>query len=661
MFCSYCGNEVAEGSAFCPHCGSALSAPQQPVEQTVTAGETTVLTENMVSPAEQQESPVQQAWSAEQQAWPAEQQAWSAEQQAWPAEQQVWPAEQQAWPAEQQVWPAEQQDTAYYSQVEPQAPQKRRFPVKGLIAAAVAVVAVVALLLNMGTVVGSVIKTFGSDTAYYQYVELKTVKDGTDTVSDYYALLKDSLTDPEQKVQGSIRPVLGEDAMELLKGLPADVKLDWLNDLKISYTGNYKDNALMLELAIAVAKSDPVKAVGILSMADGKAFAGLPSVSDTYLEVGMNSDVMPDVTAENSALGSLLKDEELLDDLRDILPDDEEMDKLLDRYLAIVLDTVKVSEEEKTTLTVGEIEQKCTQSTIHVTQKMCLDIVRAVLTEAKKDKDIKGILSDVQKFLKERKLDENVDLYAEYGKAVDNALAAIKEVEGEATDETNATMTTYISKQHEVIGRRIKVMDSEVLYYATAQKGSAFATKMTVANMVKVNGSGTRKGDIVNGEYEVEVQGNVVAGLTVKNFDEGKAEEGYLNGSFRLTPKKALLEMAGVDEEFALLFSTYDPSVELVAKNSKNASEMTFNLYKDESVLFGLVFENKTSKADKVKLPKNTVDATDEEALMKWFNDIEGDTVMDKLKTIGLPEEILQLLNTFMAGESVTSAPAYAY
>ncbi|MBE6767565.1 MAG: zinc ribbon domain-containing protein [Ruminococcaceae bacterium] len=631
MFCSYCGKEIAEGAAFCDGCGKATAVQDVPVEEapaTVMAGETTVLSENMIPPVQQEGHAMQPDA--------------------------VFPTEEPV-PAVEMV----------------PAPKKRRFPLKWLIAAVVAVAAVVALLLNMSTIVGTVIKTFGSDTDYYKYVELKTVKSGTDTVADYYALIKESFTDNEKKVQGSFRPVLGEDAKELLQDyLPAEMKLDWLNDLKISYTGNYKDNVLLFELAVAVADGDPLKAIAILNSTDGKVFAALPSVSDTYLEFGMNDAtapetdgdgmaVAPPVMSTNSLLGEWLTDPELADDLREVLPTDKELDKLLDRYLALVLDMVEVSASKDTTLSIEGVEQTCTESTITITQKQCSDILIAVLNEAKTDKDIKAIIADVQKLVEERVEGEEIDLYDAYTKALDEALTSLKDAENEATNETFAAMTTYISKQHEIIGRRITVAGTEVLYYATAQKGSAFATEMTVGNAAKLSGKGTKKGDVVSGEYDVDVQGTVVAKLTVKDFDEGKAEDGYLNGTFRITPKKALFEMMGMDEDAALMIGTYDPSLEFVMKNSKNASEMAINLYKDESLLFGLVSEGKTSKADKVEIPENTVDGTDEEALMNWLEQIEGDTVEEKLRSIGVPEEIMDVLELLLgsSSESVTARP----
>lgn len=636
MFCSYCGKELPEGAAFCSQCGKALAVQEVTVEETPAAE---VLAEEPAVAAE--ETTVVQETDVMQQ---------------------------------DATFPTETPAPAVETAEEP-APKKRRFPLKWLIAALVAVVAVGALLLNMSTIVGTVIKIFGSDTDYYRYVELKAVKNGTDTVADYYGLIKDTFTDDEKKVQGSFRPVLGDEAKELLKDLPADVNLDWLNDLEVSYTGNYKDNAVMLELAVAVADGDPLKAVGILNSTDGKLFASLPSVSDTYLEFDMNSAVAPDSDVSeggllvvppsmsaNSVLDGFLTDNDLMDDLRDVLPSDKELDKLLDRYFAVALDMVEVSAADKAVLTIGGVEQKCTVSTIEITQKQCLDIVAAVLREAKSDKDIKSIIADVQEFIDEKVKDEKIDLYAEYTAALDDMLASLKSSEDNATNDVFAVMTTYISQQHEIIGRRIALADAEVLYYATAQKGSAFATEMKIANVVKLSGKGTKKGDVVSGEYDVEVQGAVLAKLTVKDFDEGKAEDGYLNGTFRITPKKALFEMMDLDEEAALMLTTYDPSLEFVMKNSKNASEMAINLYKDESLFFGLVFESKTGKADTIVFPENTVDGSDEEALMNWLDQIEGDTVEEKLESIGVPEEIMTLLNLVFAAssESAPMAP-YAY
>ncbi len=632
MFCKNCGKELAEGAAFCAECG-------QPVTQEAPAAETPVAEIPVEMPAEEAASAV-----------PAEDVTAVAQADDGAALQEA------ASPAETPAPVVEEAPAVPVS-------KKRRFPFKWAIAAAVAVAAVVALVLNMGTIVGSVIKTFGSDTDYYKYVELKTVKNGTDTVTDYYGLFKDTFTDSNQKVEGSFRPVLGDDAQELLELLPVDMELDWLNDLKLSYTSNIKDDTMMFELAVAVADGDPLKAIAIMNKADGKLYAGLPSVDDTYLELDMNvaTDTAEDVmdsdmgivaptVSNNSVLDTFLGDTELTDKLSELLPSDKEMDKLLDRYLSLVLDMVEVESAESVILKIDGVEQSCTESTITVTQKLCADIMIAVVTEAKTDKDIKAIIDDAQKFLNEQKLDEEIDLYTEYGKAMDEALAVLADLKATASDEVFAEMKTYISKQHEIIGRRVEVSGREVFYYATAKKGSAFASEMIVANAVKLSGKGTEKGDVVSGDFELEVNGEAIIELTVKDFDKSKAEEGYLNGSFRIAPKKALLEMMGAGKEATLLLSTYDPSLEFVAKNSKNATELAINLYKDESLLVGLVFESKTSKADKVTIPENTLNVTDEDSVMEWFNQIEGDTVSEKLETIGVPDEIMDILNVFLAG-----------
>ena len=101
MICSYCGKEITDDSVFCAYCGKETAAPAEEAvtEEAVLSAEEAVTEETVLSAEE---------------------------------------------------------DTPSIAE-EPRAPKKRRFPLKWLIAAVVAVVAVGALLLNMPIVLGRIL------------------------------------------------------------------------------------------------------------------------------------------------------------------------------------------------------------------------------------------------------------------------------------------------------------------------------------------------------------------------------------------------------------------------------------------------------------------------------------------------------------------------
>ncbi len=526
------------------------------------------------------------------------------------------------------------------------ASPKRRFPVKWCIAAVVAVAAVAALVLNMSTLVGTVVKTFATDTEYYKYVELNTLKSGTDTLTGYYTLLRDAVCNNEKKQQGTVRPVLGE---ALLETLPEESAWEELNGVTLSYTANYKDNAWMLELTAdeAETEGDPFRVVGIWDIVGETLFVGLPDVNDSFLswspsdgEEGKDLTVPPRGTV---GWNEWLQDTALAEDLRAALPTGKELDKLLDRYLTTVLDKVTVTAAARTVLQVGGVQQECEKITVTVTEKQWVDIALTVLNGAKKDSEILAVLQEAQGFFDKRDI-ADVDLPAMYNQAVEQALKQVQTAQISATDNTLFTLISFVNTQHEVIGRRVSVKGHEQFSYLTVQNGNAIATEWSVGNGMKFVGNGTRRGNLVSGEYTLLQNGTALATLQATDFDIVRAMEGYMNGTVRVIPTATLFERLQLDAD---VLSTNTVALELVAKTSKSNHHVTLNVYQNDTLRLGLVLENKTGRAETVTFPENTVDAADQEAVDAWLEGVEGETLGEKLQGIGMPQPLWELLNTW--------------
>lgn len=507
----------------------------------------------------------------------------------------------------------------------PTPPKKRQFLVKGLVAAGVAVAAVTALLLNMETLTGTFMKTFYSDTEYYKYVELKTLKGDTDTLSGCYAQYKDVLGDPEKKIEGSLHPVLGDGAAELL----GDADLAWLNDLSISYTGNFKDDTLTWEAAFSFAEEDPFTVITLLNRAEDRAFLGMPAVSEEYITTDPDKVTLP------SGLERWLSDPAFVQELKAAFPTERELDKVLDRYLAIALDMVEVHTAESTTLSFGGVEQKCTAAELVISQKQAIDILTAVLTEARDDDEVREVLEQTQALLAQRGQTDG-DLYARYRTAVTDMLNQLRAARKTAGDETVVTVTTYISSRHTVIGRRVTVQGKEVLYYANVVKDSRCATELRIPNVISLGGVGTLKGDVISGEYDVTLRDNAAMKLTVTDLDLGRAKDGYVNGTFCAVPNAALWEKLGANNAFLQKLAAHEPTLELTLATSRNRCDATVYAYKGESVLIGLEFDGKIGRAETVELPENTVD------ISAWLDGAEGETVQEKLTNAGLPAPLYE-------------------
>ncbi len=519
--------------------------------------------------------------------------------------------------------------------------KKFRFPTKWLITAVVAVVAVVALILNMDTIVGTVIKFFGSDTAYYRYVELNSLQGSVDAVSGYYGAVINTLNKESQKLEGTARLVVGDDVLELLEERGTDIS--FLNELELSFTGNVKDEKAALHTALSLAEGDPFMLALMLDFANGTAVFGVPSVRDEYAQMSVDLVQSLGLPAE---VTERLKEPAFALELVQALPTEREINELIERYATIILDEVEVRETKETTLTIGDVQQPCTALEIDLTDELIGTIGNVVLTEVEKDETLRGYIGRLQTFLKDHGLIENYSLSDAFNRAIKDALRRVDDILDEAGDKTAAVITTYVSQTHRIIGRRITTTKTEILF-ATVQKGNRYATEVSMKGRAALIGSGTRRGNVKTGEYEFTLDGVKMMEITLTDFDMGKAADGYLNGNIRFTPKRAMFERFGLDREKAITAAFMNLSLEFGFQNTKSDSHVEISVCKDEMAIIGVVIDMKSSRGETVELPENTVELADDEALTEWLDSFEGETILEKLKNAGLPQEVVDLLTNY--------------
>ena len=543
----------------------------------------------------------------------------------------------------EEVTPAPNEEVAEDVAVsEPEAASKKkklRFPIKWLITAIVAVVAVVALILNMDTIVGTLIKLFGSDTAYYRYVELNSLKDNADTIAGYYGMMLDTLGKDSQKVDGTARLVVGEDVLELLE--EREIDISFLNDLEMSFSGNVKEQKASLNLALALADSDAFLLSMMLDSANGNAFLSVPSVREEYVQMSTDLAQMLGLPAN---VTERLKEPAFAQELVAVLPTEREVNDWLDRYATLVLDEVEVREAKETTLTIGDVQQSCTALEIDLTDAVIERIGNAVLTEAKSDETLRGYLSRLQTFLEERGLMEGVDLNATFIEALKDGLDHVNDMLEESVDQT--VFTTYVNQTHRVIGRRITMGKTDIMM-ASVQKGNHYATQVSMGNRFSLIGSGTKRGNVKTGEYEVTVDGVKMMEITLTDFDAGKAADGYLNGTICFTPKREMFERLGLDRERAITAAFMNLSLEIKMQTGKSEQHLELSICKDEMAIIGVVIDTKIGRGEDVELPENTVELADRDAVKAWYDALEGETLLQKLQYAGVPHEVIELLQNY--------------
>lgn len=606
MFCPNCGIPAAEDAVFCANCGTKLTQEEaQPLADAPIPAEIPAET-----PAEIPQTPVEVV---------AEAPAQTPEELPWE-------------PADAPVFAQASFDAA---------PKKKKSKKKLAVTLAVIgvllIAAAIVTLVFWGPISGFFVKTFGSPEDYFQHVEKQAAEDSADTVSSYYNTFLASAT-TYTAVEGTMRLQVSDKLIQLLAAGGADADLSWLEDLTIDYETVVDGEWTMLNMMLAISGTDITDVVMIMNTTTGEYYIGMPSLSSEYLHYDPSDYYMPGMMVGSVNPYKLLSDEAFIK----ALPDEKTVNTLVRRYLQIIAENATNVEKESDTLEIGDLEQKVTVLEYELTQKGLMKIAKAVLKEAKTDKDLKKVINDMSKYLEEQGvLDDASTVYDDFQDAVEEALDSLGDVN--ASSETLLVLTDYVDGKSEIIGRKLSVQGQTILEYATITKGKEFATEWKFGNGNAVfRGEGTIDGDVREGKYVLNVQGVDYLQLAA-SYDEKKLADGQLNGRFLLTPSATMLQAMDLDSQLGNMISSMNLGLELVLSSDQKKGSSAINLVSGNEVLLGISAEATVTDAKEVA-PPDAGNWVDFRYADDWATGLDLDKVISALRKTKVPAEITDSL-----------------
>ena len=648
MFCNNCGNQLSDNSKFCDKCGAQVAQEVvQPVAQP--------------APAPVAETPV-----------------------AAPVAAPVAETPIAAPVAETPVAEAPVATATEFAQPQfeaPAKPPKKKMSKKKLLAwliptSALVVAAAVFLVLIMGPLQGWWLKNFGSAKDYRDYVQDNTKKMATGVLSETYGSALSMLSGeyPEGASEVSMKLNFGSTALDMMEdfsqqALGEKLDLDWMTSIGMTMSSNAKDGLQQMGASLNIGEAELAAIDCIMNMAEGKLYLAILSLSNQYLELDMQSvmdmyeDLMgrytggyeyynsayaskdsvalPSMNSSYASVLEMLEDPELLA----ILPTEEELDKLLNKYVDVILDSFDDVKKSTKTMSVGDVKQKLTVLETTIDADDILEAGKAVLKTLSKDKQIKGILEDVLGYAEdEMGLGGMVDVdevWSMFQMAVDEALDELDDMDPDdlGIDDFKLVLTEYVNDNHEVVGRKIALNKEEIFKYIEVQKGSKIAYHLNAADMLEINGEGTRKKGATSATYTIStavLTGEMQDLLDIELVDFS-AKDGKLNGKIRLAPSADVMEELGLPSDVTSVVSMLDPKLEFGFVTTDKTQSIEINILSGNELLVGVSFSTTTTKATAITEPKKTIDINDTEALEEWAMSIDLEAFLEDLEDAGLP------------------------
>ncbi|MDE5588191.1 MAG: DUF4854 domain-containing protein [Acetatifactor sp.] len=642
MFCERCGNPVGESEKFCSQCGAPL--PEMEPAATSEAPTAPEAAAESVS-AETEATAAAESVSAE-----AEVPAAAESVSAAPVPLSV-PQVQEA-PIASAI-PEDKPD------VSGKKPKKRKAP---FIIAACAVVAVVAICVAVVAGLGDFFRrTFSSPEEYYRYVERNTVSTMARMGGAYYdMLIAESLNTKGRSTDIEFAVELGEGGQELLE--MADIDLTWLKGFSVDAGYSLKDYLLGYNFTFGLNKSDILSLKTISDLEKGTMYLQLPELTADYICFDLDEITDGEWTESLEMYGEM---QETLTAVQKAMPDTKDVEKLLQKYMELALNSVSDVEKSTKTIKAGGVQQKCTELTVTFDGKSLSKIMEAVLKEIPKDKDLKKLYVGMVESLQAIDGDWSIDgeeAWDEFIKEVEELLDRLDELEDL---DDGLVMKVYVDGKGKIVGRVLEMVEDRETYGTISilapEKGSKFGYEFSVQSApgyggeLALTGSGKKSGEKLTGDFELKYSSISVLDMKVSELDMSK---GYLNGSITMTLSKQIASLLSTSMSYYGADSgtmLTDMEVTLDFQMAENSDKITLELNNDGENIVSISMSAETGDGSGVSVPdaKNTVFVEDEEGLENWLKNLDWDNFIEKLDKAGLPDEVVDTveeISGFLAG-----------
>ncbi len=479
---------------------------------------------------------------------------------------------------------------------------------------------------------------------YFAALELNNAGGLVDALTSVYGALSQSSNTANYGTEMDISLQVGDLVQDMLEEsfyaeTGTRVDFSFLSKVNLEMDLNVKDQLQKLDMGLGLGSSRILTISTIMDLSDFTTWVGIPELSNKFAEMslselGQMGGFAPNMATMQSSTA-----------LVEALPEAQQLNTLIKRYVSVALESLKNVERKDITLELDGLKQNCTVLEVKIYEQDALNMVKAVLNTAKTDADLKTIIEKMSTSINELMEDTygqyggswtEIDLYEAFVDLIGEALEVL-EMEGADLDtEEYIELTTYIDSAHNIIGRKL-AFDGDEMHYYTVTEGNAFTFEAEIGD-VSVTGSGTDKSGVVDGTYTLNVEGSDMLNLKVKGWS---ATADSVKGSLILEPSAQMINEA-VGSASALPFTDIALELKIDSDNSKSSFEI--NLLSNDALVVGIAMGAKSSSGTSIQKPSQTVDVTDPYQLQAWAESMDFDKLIQNLRKAGVPSQLLDML-----------------
>lgn len=468
-----------------------------------------------------------------------------------------------------------------------------------------------------------------------------------------------------------------EETGKAVLGAMVGMDFSWLNTVTMDMTEIIKDGKEAINADILL-NDAPVGTMNIcMDLANMTEYFQIPELSQNYMAIPLIPSMEETIADETGAMSeediaayqaymeeyqaSMETYLKIVSDMTTVLPDTKTLSTLLNRYGNILIENFGDETVTEEALSVEGVSEDCTVYEEILTEQEVLSILREVLTTAKEDQELKGLLDMWSE------TGGGEDLYAQLVAGADSALADLPE---EGSEEINPEAAMFNSKiwtnaEGKIVGREFGFTDETgtesypLISWKnpSADGNSALYFELWLdTSSITLTGSGQSGDQGLTGEYVLAFDGVKTVGIGVNNLKSDTEAPGYMNGSFNFS----LLD-TGTEEEPNPL-AAFGLTANIISDAAAQTSQVDFSLTSSGAPVVTLsVTGGYEASGESVEMPDQAVlDAAlsveSEEDMTAYAEGLDWTTVLTNLGAAGVPEELINQLQMMLTAPDATAA-----
>lgn len=450
-----------------------------------------------------------------------------------------------------------------------------------------------------------------------------------------------------------------EDSGRSLLGFLVPDDISWADSLVLSTTSSFVDGKEGILMKVLLNDTQICTIEYYLDPETQDIFMRIPELSDKYIKVNLKeaaeiqaksleeaaSDLSDDLDSAVTASSDFMEgysaglnaSVSLLSDLSASMPEGSVLEELLNKYGTLIFDNVTEGESSQDTLTAGDVSADCTVYEGQITLENGVKMANDILSEAKSDKELEGILSNWAQLLP-----DSEDLYDQFIKAIDTGLDSLKDVDTSDTDSYLSTRI-WVDGNGDIAGRELGIhegdTDTPILTWKMPKADSDFGYLLSVTaddSSFELSGSGKIENDKLNGTYTFSQISSPVVNIEVKDYDVASEKEGNLNGTYTITFAEDIAnEDAAALQNFALIMDI---------ASAKDTGSISLSVTSGGSTLGTLSITS--GAGETVDIPDlssitESYSAYDEDAMTAYAATMDFTEILSNLSDAGVPDEVI--------------------